>query len=56
MNSIATARNRSFKIVITTYINWATKLVALCSGVVILSKLRGVIKAIISLLLTFKVS
>ena len=56
INSIAIARNKSSKIVITTYINQATKLVAPCNRVVILSKLKGVIKAIISLLLTFKVS
>jgi hypothetical protein len=56
INSIAIAKNKSSKIIIITYTNWATKLVALCSGVVILSKLRGVIKAVISLLLTFKVS
>ena len=56
INGIAIAKNKSFKIVITTYITQATKLVALCSKVVILSKLRGVIKAIISLLLIFKVS
>ena len=56
INGIAIAKNKSFKIVIITRINQATKLVALCSGVVILSKLRGVIKLVISRLLTFKVS
>ena len=56
INSIAIARNKSFKIIIITCTNQATKLVASCNRVVILSKLRGVIKAIISLLLTFKVS
>jgi len=56
INGIAIARNKSFKIVIITCINWATELVALCSRVVILSKLRGVIKLVISRLLTFKVS
>ena len=56
INSIAIARNKSSKIVITTCTNQATKLVAPCNKVVILSKLKGVIKAIISLLLTFKVS
>ena len=56
INSIAIARNKSFKIVIITYTNQATKLVAPCNRVIILSKLKGVIKAIISLLLTFKVS
>jgi hypothetical protein len=48
INSIAIAKNKSFKIVITTYINWATKLVALCNRVIILSKLKRVINAIIS--------
>ena len=56
INSIIIAKNKSSKIVIITYINQATKLVAPCNKVVILSKLRGVIKAIISLLLIFKVS
>ena len=56
INGIAIAKNKSFKIVIITRINQATKLVALCSGVVILSKLRRVIKLVISRLLTFKVS
>jgi hypothetical protein len=53
---MAIARNKFSKIVIITYINWATKLIALCNRVVILSKLRGVIKLVISRLLTFKVS
>ena len=56
INSIAIARNKSSKIVITTYINQATELVAPYSKVVILSKLRGVIKLVISRLLTSKVS
>ena len=56
INSIAIAKNKSFKIVIITCINQATKLVAPCNRVVILSKLRRVIKAIISLLLTFKIN
>ena len=56
INSIAIARNKSFKIVIITCINQATKLVASYNRVVILSKLRGVIKLVISRLLTFKVS
>ena len=56
INGIVIAKNKSSKIVITTCTNWAIKLVALYSRVVILSKLKGVIKAIISLLLIFKVS
>ena len=56
INSMAIARNKSSKIVIITYINQATELVAFCNKVVILSKLRGVIKLVISRLLTFKVS
>ena len=56
INGIAIAKNKSFKIVIITRINQATELVAPCNRVVILSKLKGVIKPIISRLLTFKVS
>jgi len=53
---MAIARNKSSKIVIITYINWATELIAPYNRVVILSKLRGVIKLVISRLLTFKVN
>ena len=56
INNIIIAKNESFKIIIITYINQAIKLVALYSKVVILNKLKGVIKAIISLLLIFKVN
>jgi hypothetical protein len=46
MNGIVILGNRSSRIVITTYINYITVLVAPWGGVVILSNPRGVIKAI----------
>jgi len=46
MNSIVILGNRSFSIIIITYINYITKLVALWGGIIILSNLRGIINTI----------
>ena len=51
-----TFRKRSSSIVIITYTNWATEFIAPYRIVIIFSNLIGVIKAVISLLLTLSIS
>ncbi len=46
---IVTIRNKSLRILITTYTNYVTEFVTPCSDVVIQRSPRGVIKAIMSL-------